>query len=316
MDGTDIAGAAPVLAVDLGGTNARVALVNVDGTIVTRRTDPTRREEMHPDALVAAIRETTAGTDAASAVVGVPGRVDHANGRLEFAPNLPSHWAAHLTEERLSDAVGIRVRLANDADLAAVGEYRFGAGRGTSDMVYLTLSTGVGTGVILGGELVHGRRSLAEAGHTILARDSAFPTFEQQASGTALSRLAAEAGLAERGGDLVKRVSAGDRGAAAAWWELCQAAGAGVASLAHLFSPEVVVIGGGLGLTGDLLYEPLRAALLAYGPRELPEPIRIVRAELGDDAGLSGAAGWVSTFRPYAMPAMTYAGDRQEEIVT
>ena len=72
-------------------------------------------------------------------------------------------------------------------------------------------------------------------------------------------------------------------------------------SLAHLFSPEVIVIGGGLGLTGDLLYDPLRAALADHGPRDLPEPIRIARAELGDDAGLIGASGWASTFDPQPM---------------
>ncbi|MBA3691074.1 MAG: ROK family protein [Actinobacteria bacterium] len=300
MDRTDTTEIdAPVLAVDLGGTNTRVAVVAVDGTILSRRKEATRREDMHPEALVAAIRETTAGTGATSAIVGVPGRVDHANGSLDFAPNLPGHWATHLTEERLSEATGLGVRLANDADLAAVGEYRFGAGRGTMDMVYLTLSTGVGSGVILGGELLHGRRSLAEAGHTIIDRGSPHPTFERQASGTALGRLAGEAGISERGHHLTARVAGGDPAAQAVWEDLVAAAGAGLASLAHLFSPELIVIGGGLGLIGDLLYAPLRAALAAGGPRDLPKPIRIVRAELGDEAGLIGAAGWATTFRTH-----------------
>lgn len=294
-------GGRPVLAVDLGGTNTRVAVVAPNGVILARRKDPTRREDVHPEALVAAIRETAAETGATTAVVGVPGRVDHRAGVLDFAPNLPPHWATHLTEERLSEATGLGVRLANDADLAAVGEYRSGAGRGTADMVYLTMSTGVGTGVILGGELLHGRRSLAEAGHTVIDRRSEHPTFEGQASGTALGRLAGEAGRDERGRELVALVEAGDPTALAVWQELVEAAGAGVASLAHLFSPELIVIGGGLGLAGDLLYEPLRRALAADGPREMPEPIRIERAELGDDAGLIGAAGWAATFRPHAV---------------
>ncbi len=134
-------------------------------------------------------------------------------------------------------------------------------------MVYLTMSTGVGCGVILGGKLVHGRRPAAEAGHVVLDRraGNGRRTFEGSASGTALGKLAAKAGLDARGRDLVELVRAGEATA-------------------------------GLGLSGDLLYEPLRVPLADHGPRGLPEPIRVVGAELGDDAGLVGAAGWATTF--------------------
>ncbi len=288
----------PVVAVDLGGTNMRAALVSAEGELLTRHVDPTPREEMHPDGLVALVKEVAAGSDTASAVVGVPGRVDYGAGRLEYAPNLPAHWAGHLTEGTLSSALGLPLSLANDADLAAVGEFRFGAGRGTSDMVYVTLSTGVGCGVVLGGKLLHGRRSLAEAGHTTIDRraGNGLRTFEGAASGTALGRLAAERGIGARGRDLVELVRSGDIAARLVWDELALSAGFGVANLAHLFSPEIIVVGGGLGLSGNLLLDPIRAAVAAHGPRELPQPIRIVRAELGDDAGLVGAAGWASTF--------------------
>jgi glucokinase len=291
---------APVVAVDLGGTNTRVALVAADGRILERRKEMTPHEMEHPDLLVKLVNDAASGSGADRAVVGVPGRVDHVRGALELAPNLPKHWVGHLTESALSEAAGLRVALANDADLAAVGEFRFGAGRGTTDMVYLTLSTGVGCGVIVGGKLLHGRRSLAEAGHTTIDRRAANGerTLEQTASGTALGRLAERHGVDARGGDLVDLVRRGDLTARLVWEELVGAAGFGVANLAHLFSPEVIVIGGGLGLAGDLLYEPLRGALAAYGPRELPDPIRLVRAELGDDAGLAGAAGWASTYDP------------------
>jgi len=94
-------------------------------------------------------------------------------------------------------------------------------------------------------------------------------------------------------------VRRGDEAARQVWDEVVAAAGFGVASLAHLFSPELIVIGGGLGLNDDLLHEPLLAAIDAYGPRELPAPIRIARAELGDDAGLVGAAGWADAFVPH-----------------
>jgi glucokinase len=293
----------PTVSVDLGGTNTRVAIVDAAGRIEAREVEPTARMDEHPDELVGLVKRVADGSGADRAVIGVPGRVDHGLGRLEYAPNLPLHWATHISEAELASSLGMPVALANDADLAAVGEYRFGAARGTMDMVYLTMSTGVGCGVILGGKLLHGRRSLAEAGHTTIdARaDEGARTFEQTSSGTALGRLAERHGLAARGKDLVELVRAGDPAARRAWDDLVRAAGFGVASLAHLFSPEVIVIGGGLGLTGDLLYDPLRTALADHGPRDLPEPIRIARAELGDDAGLIGAAGWASAFDPQPM---------------
>jgi len=151
---------------------------------------------------------------------------------------------------------------------------------------------------LLGGKLLHGRRSAAEAGHITIDRraQNGRRTLEGNASGTALNRLADEAGLKVCGRELVELVRASDLSARLLWDEVVAAAGVGVANLAHLFSPEIVVVGGGLGLSGDLLYDPIREALATLGPRDLGEPIRAVRAELGDDAGLAGAAGWATTF--------------------
>ncbi|MET0801287.1 MAG: ROK family protein [Actinomycetota bacterium] len=284
------------LAIDLGGTNTRVALIAPDGTITAHDVEPTARQDQHPDELIGHIRRVANGSNVHHAVVGVPGRVDHAGGKLEFAPNLPPTWVERLTEAWLAEATGLPIALANDADLATVGEHRFGAGRGVDDMVYVTISTGIGGGAIIGGRLVRGRRSMVEIGHTTIDRHDRGPgrTLEGAASGTALGRSAEFAGLDARGPALVELVKNGDSTALSVWHDVSEAAGFGVANLAHLFSPQLIVVGGGLGLVGDLLYEPMRAAVATYGPQALPDPIRIEGASLGDDAGLIGAAGWLA----------------------
>jgi glucokinase len=290
----------PILAVDLGGTQMRAAFVDREGGILLRRAEPTPRDASCPDALLMLVGGLLEGGDAERAVIGVPGRVHYGTGTLEYAPNLPAGWAPSLTEENLSAVLGLHAALANDADLGAVGESRFGAGRGYSDVVYITISTGIGAGVILGGVLAHGRRSLAEVGHTIIDRAAtgagAPATLEYEGSGTALERIAAAEGFDRSGDRLVEFVDSGDPTAIRIWDSVAQAAGIGMANLAHLFSPEVVVVGGGVAQAGDLLLGPIRVALAHLGPRGLPEPINVVRASLGDDAGLSGAAGWFEAF--------------------
>ena len=294
---------APVIGVDLGGTRMRAAVVTPSGRILDRVVQPTPRDAPCPEALLALLAEVRTGTGATAAVIGVPGRVDYRAGRMEFAPNLPPTWAPSLAERPLSETLGLPVSLANDADLATVGEYRFGAGRGYGDMLYVTVSTGIGAGVILDGKLAHGRRSLAEAGHTIIDRLAAArgepATLELLASGSALQAVAAGAGRS--GPELVEAAAAGDAEALALWRIVAETAGFGVASLAHLFSPEVIVVGGGVGLTGVLI-EPIRTALEQHGPRGLTQRIEVAVASLGDDAGLIGAAGWADTFVPGAGP--------------
>lgn len=286
----------PVLAADLGGTNMRAALVDGSGEILERREEPTPPGTDGPAAFVELLRSVLGESGARGAVVGVPGRVHYERGCLEHAPNLPAAWGPALDASVLADRLGIPVEIGNDADLAAVGEARFGAGRGFEDVAFLTISTGVGAGVVLGGRLVRGRRSLAEVGHTVVDRTAAADgrpfTFEDLASGTALGRLAAEAGLDMEGEEVVARVRDGDAEARGVWNALVRSVGIGVANLAHAFAPEVVVVGGGVGLVGDLLLEPVRSALHRYGPKGLREPIEIVPAVLGDDAGLVGAAAW------------------------
>lgn len=284
------------LAVDLGATRMRAAVVTDDGTLVDRRVEPTPQNATCPDALLELVSGVLADGDVGRAIIGVPGRVDHRSGRLEHAPNLPPHWPEALEEPLLAEQLGVPVALANDADLAAVGEAYFGAGRGHADVVYVTVSTGIGAGVLIGRRLVTGTRSLAEAGHTVLehaAHERGEPaTFEDLGSGTALERRAAHAGLPADGARIVDLVRDGDPDATRIWDDLVSVIATGVTNLAFLFTPSAIVLGGGVGRNGDLLIPPIREALDRHGPPELPTPIEVHVAELGDDAALVGAAAW------------------------
>lgn len=299
----DAASEMTVLAVDLGGTHMRCARVDADGTVRDRDVWPTPHDGRGIEELLALVTSVTCKGDCATGVIGVPGRVDYRSGTLEYAPNLPQEWVPHLTEQALTAAIGWPVALANDADLAAVGETFFGAGRGFGDVAYVTLSTGVGAGIVLGGVLMHGGRSIAEVGHEVIALDrlpGGPATFEDLASGTALHREAMGAGVGSLAQEVVTAALGGNATARSLWDALIAAAGTGLANLAWVFSPEVIVVGGGLGLVGESLLAPLRDAVAAQGPPGMRQPIAVVRAELGDDAGLAGAAAWHRAFRPEA----------------
>ena len=285
-----------VLAVDLGGTRMRVAAVRPQGAIADRVDGLTPRDDPHPGQFFAIIGKMCGRHEITRAVVGLPGRIDYGEGRLEYAPNLPGTWADHLTAARLERLTGVPTMLANDADLAAAGEAYFGAGRGYRDVVFMTVSTGIGAGVILGGRLVAGRRSGVEIGHVVIDREAARAgrpaTVEQLGAGPALARAAAAAGVTERDAKLVALAESGEPRLADAWAQVTEAVGLGAVTLAYMFCPEVIVIGGGLGEASEDLRTAVEAAVSAQGPRGLPDPITVVPALLGDDAALKGAAAW------------------------
>ena len=279
----------PVLGVDLGGTNMRVAVVAAGGRITSRIVRPTPQDD--PEALGRLMREVASGlaTPPRGAVVGVPAVVDYERGEALRIANIPA-WEGRLSARTLAAATGLPVLLANDADLAAIGEHRYGAGRGATDMVYVTISTGVGAGVVLGDRLVHGRRSIAEVGHTVIDYRNATPgdaartgTVEGLGSGTALARISGAGGA-----EVTRRAQAGDAQALAWLAEVVAAFAVGVANLVESFMPERVVIGGGVSQAGDLLLLPVREHLARSHARELIEPAAIVLASGGDDVGLRG----------------------------
>jgi glucokinase len=284
-----------VLAIDLGGTQMRAALISKDGSISRRSARPTPLEDQDLDSLFELADEVLTD-DVSTAVVAVPGRVNYRLGQLEHAPNLPERWTSLLRENHLEDRLGLEVALANDADAAAVGESCFGAGRHYDDIAYITVSTGVGAGAVFGGQLVRGRRSSIGIGHTVIDRVALVSegpaSLEDLASGTAMETAAEVVGLPADGRRIVELVERADPRATRVWQSLVDALVVGVANLAYLVMPQIIILGGGVGLNGHLLVDPIRRYLSNHGPPSLPEPIIVVTAALGDDAGLVGAAAW------------------------
>lgn len=285
------------LAVDLGGTHLRVAVVDEGGEVRHRHDVPTPQADKVPTRLIELM--TAVAGQADDAVVGVPGAVDYRRGRLEWAPHLPESWVQNLVADDLSATVDLPVALANDADLAAVGETYFGAAKAYDDVVFLTVSTGIGAGVLLGQRLVHGRRSVAEVGHTIIDRsawEGGRPcTLEALGAGSSVPRLASEAGLAPvDGASLEAMAGGGDHRAQAVWECLVEAVAVGVINLVRMFAPEAVLVGGGLGLRRRLL-DPVRAMVAGA---DLPDDPQVLPADLGEDAALIGASAWRRAFLP------------------
>ena len=294
----------PVLAADVGGTQMRAALVGPAGEILLRRSAPTPAQSDVPAAftsLVAAMAAEDGHGSPSHAVVGLPGGVDYEAGRFLWAPNLPAQWPDQLSATGLSAQLHLPVSIANDADLAAVGEAWFGAGAQSAAVAYLTVSTGIGAGVVNGGRVLRGSRSLAEVGHVVIDwrawRDGEPSTVEELGSGSGVTRQALEAGLGPASSQEIEAgAAAGEPKAVAIWQQAIAACAAGVSNLVMSFSPSTVVIGGGMGRQ-DAFYGPLRDMVLER-PGHHPSDLTIVRSTLGDDAGLSGAAAWARATEP------------------
>jgi glucokinase len=293
----------PVLAADVGGTQMRAALVDARGAVLVRDSAATPGQADVPAALIDLMQRVGAehghGTPV-HAVVGLPGGIDYGAGRLLWAPHLPAQWTEALSRDELSARLGLPVHIANDADLAAVGESTFGAGAQGTDVAFLTISTGIGAGVVNSGRLLRAGRSLAEVGHTVIdwrAWHEGRPgTLEELGSGSGVARRAREAGLAAVDArDVEAAADGGDHKAREILRDAITACAAGVASLVFSFYPDTVVIGGGLGRR-EGFFGPLREMVLARRERH-PDDLVIVPSSLADDAGLAGAAAWEAATR-------------------
>jgi glucokinase len=309
-----------VIGIDLGGTKISTALVNGDGKIIAqdyRETQAIAGPQVVVGRALDSAREVMAQAEVeqsqvAAVGIGAPGSVDIKTGVVVAPPNLPG-WDRVPLRQLVEDGLGIKAFLENDANAAALGEHRLGAGRGTEHMIYVTVSTGIGGGLILDGRLYHGVSGMAgEIGHITVMPYGPLcgcgnrGCLEALASGTAIAREARErvvrgvptlmADLAE--GDL-ERITAklvaeaarqGDVEAQEIIDQAMRYLGVGMANLANLFNPQLIVIGGGLTNIGELLFGPVRRVVDQRAFRAQSQALRIVRAELGDDVGVLGAA--------------------------
>jgi glucokinase len=302
------------LGVDVGGTATKAAIVGRDGTVLLRLERPTERHA-GTKGIIAAVEELVrrsaeVGVTVEAVGVGAAGFIDAATGSVTFAPNLV------YDDPQIADALrarlGVPVVVDNDANAAVWGERAFGAARGSDDVAYVTVGTGIGSGFVVDGRLLRGYSGAgAELGHTVI--DPAGPPcgcglrgcLEQFASGTGIARMAREALQDDPDSsilafaDSLEAVSARDVARAARQYDHTarrvleragKALGVGLSNVANLFDPEVIVVSGSVIRAGEPFLGPVRDELFRMTAAQRRRPLRLDVTTLGGDAGIIGAA--------------------------
>lgn len=298
-----------LIGVDVGGTNMTGGLAAEDGSLLAEVRRPTdRRGGM--TAGLALISEIVSGLAAQAARDGSPverigigfgGPVDYARGVVLRSHHVEG-WEGVPLREKMERRFGIPVVVDNDANAGTLGEWRFGAGRGVDDLLYINIGTGIGGGVIAGGRLLRGAHNLAgEIGHAIVVRDGPPCTcgkrgcLEACASGDALARRLGEAlGRSASGRDLFALAAGGHAVAQRVLDEVIEDLAHGIGAAVSLLDPALVIIGGGLSEAPEPLFlGPLRRAVPRYCLEEAGRYLRVEAAQLRYDAGVMGAVALV-----------------------
>ena len=302
------------IAIDIGASRMRAASYALDGTEpVLYNQIATRSEGIPVEDRLTNLIESICPDDfnILSIAAACPGPMDPINGIIVAPPNIPE-WRYFPLQEFLQTTFSVPVALNNDASLAAYGEWYFGAGKNCSDLIYLTISTGIGAGIILDNSLFIGPSGFgAEIGHTTL--ESKGPEcscgqtghLEALASGPSIvrwvkSKLADET-LKEHfpEGELTAKLVSdaaedGNELALAAYERAGKYIGLAIADLLHIFNIPRIIIGGGVSRAGDLLFDPIRKSIKEYVISEVYlENLQVLPAALGDDFGLDGGFGSV-----------------------
>ncbi len=301
-----------VAGIDIGGTKIAIALESIRGERINNRQFPTRAE-LGPEAILSNIasvlREMCAEARAELAAVGLgcPGSVDRERGTVLLPINLPG-WHEFPVVRTVEELLGVPAAIENDAKLAALGEYADGAGRGFKDIFYLTISTGIGGGIIVNGQLLQ-RLGAGEVGHMTVLPDGppcgcgSRGCLDALCSGTAIARRAREL-LAQGARSLItemvkpdeitaqvvaEAVRRGDELARRVWDEMIHFLSIGIANVVTILAPEAVILGGGVAATGELLLGPLRPLVEQRATMIPVGRVRILQAALAGDSGIHGA---------------------------
>ena len=320
---TDLTSSAHGIGVDIGGTKIAAGLVASDGRIVLAASEPTPDDATGIAAVVATLVErlleqASDDLDVGGIGIGAAGFVDRDRATVRFAPNID--WIDEPLAEAVGKLVDLPVVVENDANAAAWGEYRFGAGEDTDDLLFVTVGTGVGGGIVHRGMVLRGGfGAAAEIGHLRVVPDGRLcgcgqhGCFEQYASGRALvrdARARAESGdpqaqpllaAASHSGAITGQMvtslaQQGDPMCVDLLHDVGQWLGEGIATLAAVLDPSVIAIGGGVADAGDLLLDPVRRAFEEHLPAREHRRIAELRlAALGNEAGIIGAADLART---------------------
>lgn len=307
-----------IIGVDIGGTQMRAARFDEQLNMLERVANPTHAERGAEDVLARFLdtigsvlpddRSTVAGIG-----VSVPGPINPHEGTIIAPPNLPSGWHNLPVRKVVQERFDFPTYVGNDANVAALAEATRGAAKGCRYVIYLTVSTGIGSGIIDDGHLLVGAQGLgAEAGHLMMVVDGEIIDWEGVGSGTAIAREAkkrlrggAQSRILDMAGGDIEAVTSKTVGQAAAEGdalgiELIERAGMmvglGIVSLMHIFNPQIIVVGGGVTNAGDLLFNPMRNVIREHTlDPAYHEKVPVVRAALGDSVALIGAAALVTT---------------------
>lgn len=279
-----------LLGIDIGGTKCALILARKDGTILERVQTATTDRQTTLQWILSTAGHFAQNHKIDAAGISCGGPLDSGAGLILSPPNLPG-WDAVPITKLVEQAVGAPAFLCNDANACALAEWKFGAGQGCRNMIFLTFGTGLGAGLILDGKLYEGTNGMAgEAGHIRLADSGPVGygkagSFEGFCSGGGIARLGRLMGTDGTARELADRAKAGDPAAKAVYQTSARRLGAGLSVLIDLFNPEAIVIGSVFARSEGLFREEMEAVIAAEALPEAAAVCRIVPAALGDAIG-------------------------------
>lgn len=306
------------IGVDVGGTNVKLALVDLNGKIVYSNTTPTRADLGYEHsiqniqvAIEELMKESNTNKDNIEAIgFGLPGQIDYKEGIVRILPNMPG-WIDIPVAKIMEDKFHIPTKLDNDVRVATLGELKYGAGKGCENLVCITVGTGIGSGLVFNGKLIRGAKNAAgEIGHIKLTMGDGpicgcgdYGCFEAYASGPS---IVAEAKEYIKGGKsskfkelateelspyvIAQAAIQGDVVAKRIFTKMGEIIGLGLTSVINLLNPERVIIGGGVADAGDILFDPIRETIKKRAMAIQGAAVEIVPAKLGNTAGVIGAS--------------------------